>query len=78
MQRPLRKGLFIVDGNGDEVWISFKYENLPTFYFGCGRLGHGVQDCGEMSATDKDKAVEDFPYTAARGKYKFQKLIKKE
>ncbi|MBA0693003.1 hypothetical protein Goari_010519, partial [Gossypium aridum] len=29
----------------EKVWVSFKYENLPIFCFGCGRLGHGVKEC---------------------------------
>ncbi|MFQ6668326.1 hypothetical protein Gotur_034011 [Gossypium turneri] len=41
VQKPLRRGIFVSIGNGNRVWIPFNYETLPTFCFGCERLGHG-------------------------------------
>ncbi|MFQ6634407.1 hypothetical protein Gotur_011216, partial [Gossypium turneri] len=40
VQKPLRRGIFVSTGNGNKCWIPFKYEKLPTFCFGCGKLGH--------------------------------------
>ncbi|MFQ6654082.1 hypothetical protein Gotur_025197, partial [Gossypium turneri] len=40
VQKPLRRGIFVSTDNGNKFWIPFKYEKLPTFCFGCGRLGH--------------------------------------
>ncbi|MBA0736548.1 hypothetical protein Gogos_010090 [Gossypium gossypioides] len=45
VQKPLRRGIFVSIGNWNRFWIHFKYEKLPTFCFGCGRLGHGLQEC---------------------------------
>lgn len=44
VRRPLQRGVFISTKNLEKVWLPFKYENLPVFYFGCGRMGHGVKD----------------------------------
>ncbi|MBA0813634.1 hypothetical protein Gohar_027466 [Gossypium harknessii] len=53
VQRPLRRGIFVSTNAVSKVWVPFKYENLPMFYFGCGRLGHGdkmgrPQEYGEL------------------------------
>lgn len=32
---------------GREKWATIKYERLSDFYYGCGRLGHTSQHCGE-------------------------------
>ncbi|KAH1072662.1 hypothetical protein J1N35_024990 [Gossypium stocksii] len=45
VQKPLHRGIFVSIDNQRKSWISFKYEKLPTFYFGCGRIGHGLQEC---------------------------------
>ncbi|MBA0659485.1 hypothetical protein Goklo_011622, partial [Gossypium klotzschianum] len=46
-------------------WISFKYEKLPLFCFGCGRVGHGLSDCSLLNPAEKIKIREDPPYTMA-------------
>ncbi|MBA0759980.1 hypothetical protein Gotri_022782 [Gossypium trilobum] len=47
VQKPLRRGIFVLRDNGNRYWIPFKYEKLPKFYFGCGKLGHDLQECKE-------------------------------
>ncbi|MBA0754055.1 hypothetical protein Gogos_020329, partial [Gossypium gossypioides] len=47
VQKPLRRGIFVSVGNENRFWIPFKYEKLSTFCFGCGRLGHGLQESQE-------------------------------
>ncbi|GMN44333.1 hypothetical protein TIFTF001_013533 [Ficus carica] len=46
VSKPLRRGATVQLGsNGVMVWTSFKYERLPDFCFGCGRIGHGRLEC---------------------------------
>ncbi|MBA0809184.1 hypothetical protein Gohar_024856 [Gossypium harknessii] len=45
-------GIFVSSNGQGKIWLSFKYENLPTFCFGCGRVGHRVKDCTEILSGD--------------------------
>lgn len=56
VQKPLRRGVFVETSLEGEQWIAFKYENLSIFYFGCGRLGHGLKDCELSSPTVKESS----------------------
>ncbi|MBA0599983.1 hypothetical protein Gorai_006182, partial [Gossypium raimondii] len=47
----------------ERVWLTFKYENLLTFYFGCGKLGHGVKECEVIPLGEHGKGVDEFPYS---------------
>ncbi|XP_074265748.1 uncharacterized protein LOC141588192 [Silene latifolia] len=44
---PLKKLIHIKMSGDREVPFEVKYERLPTFCYGCGRLGHGEKDCEE-------------------------------
>lgn len=48
VRKPLRRGIFISSINIKKMWVPFKYENLPIFCFGCGRMGHGLADCTQI------------------------------
>lgn len=48
-----------------KVWLPFKYENLPTFYFYCGRMGHGIADCESVTTKVKQMGEDDRPYSVA-------------
>ncbi|MBA0878137.1 hypothetical protein Goshw_017310 [Gossypium schwendimanii] len=52
-------------GNGNRVWIPFKYEKLPTFCFGCGRLGHALQECTVIKPAEKNRIREVLPFSLA-------------
>ncbi|MBA0753132.1 hypothetical protein Gogos_021703, partial [Gossypium gossypioides] len=65
VQKPLRRGIFVSTGNQDKVWLSFNYENLPIFCFGCGRLGHGVKECNEIKPLEREKVEDEQPYSVA-------------
>ncbi|MFQ6651837.1 hypothetical protein Gotur_024004, partial [Gossypium turneri] len=65
VQKPLRRGIFVVTDHVSKVWIPFKYENLPMFYFGCGRMGHRLSTCTQISPARKIKISENPPYSVA-------------
>ena len=37
----------------DHFWQDIVYENIPTFYFVCGRLGHKDMQCSETAILEK-------------------------
>ncbi|MBA0841495.1 hypothetical protein Goarm_003983, partial [Gossypium armourianum] len=53
--RPLRRGIFVSTTAVNKVWVPFKYENLPMFYFGCGRMGHELSTCTQLTPDRKNK-----------------------
>lgn len=40
VSKPLKRRMKIKNTGADWFWITFKYKNIPTFYFICGILGH--------------------------------------
>ncbi|MBA0685278.1 hypothetical protein Goari_012949, partial [Gossypium aridum] len=65
VQKPLRRGIFVLIDNQRKSWISFKYEKLLTFYFGCGRMRHGLKECTGLTHAEKNKIRDDPPYFLA-------------
>lgn len=65
MQKPFSRGIFITMNGVDKVWFLFKYENLLSFCFECGRIGHALIDSVIISAIEKDKLIDNFPYSDA-------------
>ncbi|MBA0567157.1 hypothetical protein Golob_011913, partial [Gossypium lobatum] len=63
VQKPLRRGVLVAVDSQEKVWVSFKYEHLPIFCFGCGRLGHGVKECQVLSSVERERSDGDFPYS---------------
>ncbi|KAH1114470.1 hypothetical protein J1N35_007848 [Gossypium stocksii] len=63
VQKPLRRGIFVSPNRQGKTWLSFKYESLPTFCFGCDRLGHGVKDCTKIPLGDQVKTEDELPYS---------------
>ena len=50
--KPLRRGARIRLGSkGDVVWVDVRYERLPDFCFGCGKIGHGFRECSDPATT---------------------------
>ncbi|GMN48659.1 hypothetical protein TIFTF001_017816 [Ficus carica] len=46
VSKPLcRGGKVQLGSSGKTVWTVFKYERLPDFCYGCGRIGHGLIEC---------------------------------
>lgn len=46
LSRPLICGK-LIDYDGNQSWISFKYERLPNFCFHCGITKHPVTRCSK-------------------------------
>ena len=40
IDKPLRRGAYIANSDGERLWLMFKYERLPTICFICGKLRH--------------------------------------
>ncbi|KAA3474234.1 Endonuclease/exonuclease/phosphatase [Gossypium australe] len=65
VQKPLRRGIFVSSEDKIRSWIPFKFEKLPLFCFGCGRLNHGIKDCWLLNPAEKEKVRDDPPYSIA-------------
>ncbi|KAA3454786.1 ethylene-responsive transcription factor 2-like [Gossypium australe] len=65
VQKPFKKGIFVSSETSVKSWIPFKFEKLPIFCFGCGRMDHGLNDCLLINLTEKEKIREDPHYTIA-------------
>ncbi|KAA3460002.1 reverse transcriptase [Gossypium australe] len=65
VQKPLRRGIFASSGSSVNSGVPFKYEKLPIFCFGCGHMGHGLQDCEIVKLEDKKKIKDDPPFSVA-------------
>lgn len=61
----MRRGIFIGIGSDDQNWLPFKYENLPGFCFGCGVLGHVLNNFMEIMETVKELPEDEFSYSLA-------------
>ena len=47
--KPLCRGRKIELNDGEDSWVSFKYECLPNLCYWCGRLTHHDKDCSLWS-----------------------------
>ncbi|KAK3012595.1 hypothetical protein RJ639_009248 [Escallonia herrerae] len=45
IEKPFPKGFAMKREGKEDAWISFQYERLPDFCFGCGHLGHVKKWC---------------------------------
>lgn len=39
------------------VWVDFRYENMPTFCFYCGRLGHAGRGCEQKMVDSRNNCI---------------------
>lgn len=47
---------------GEVIWICFKYEKLPNFYYTCGKVRHTLKDYEEVVSNEKEDTNEDRGY----------------
>lgn len=47
-RKPVCPGVFLRRQNRKPVWLSFKYERLPTCCFKCGLLNHDIRNCPKI------------------------------
>lgn len=63
VNKPLRKGIFVEGYMENQKWLLFKYENLPSFCFGYGKLGHTLINCVKISADMKELPEDKLPFS---------------
>ena len=49
--KPLCRGRKVLLETGREIWVSFKYEKIPNFYYWCGFVSHDDKDCSKWLAS---------------------------
>lgn len=60
ISKPLKKGFFLKRAQNEDVWVNFKYERLSDYCYGCGRIGHTANECGDSkNVRDKKWAFND-------------------
>lgn len=62
LSKPLKRRIKLIKSGDDWYWISFKYENIPTFCFICGILGHSEKFCSQLFVTPEQEIIK--PYGA--------------
>ncbi|KAK4428982.1 hypothetical protein Salat_1198200 [Sesamum alatum] len=63
IRKPLQRQMQIRSPSGEELTVSFTYEKLPTFYYGCGVLGHIARDCIQRFGQGEEiRSEDDLPY----------------
>ena len=45
LNKPLQRGGYLLNGEGEKMRVTFKYERLPTVCYRCGILGHDNRHC---------------------------------
>ena len=62
VSKPLRRGCFVSDSEGNRTWLSFKYERLGMFCYFCGFVGHDLKHCAGFFAAEKNGTTMELQY----------------
>ena len=62
LSKPLWRGAFLADSNGQKYWVNFKYERLALFCHYCGLLGHDLRHCAQHFGATKNGEEADCQY----------------
>lgn len=60
LSKPLKRRMKVRKIGDEWFWINFKYENVPTFCFICGLLGHSDRYCGRLFDTPKIEIIKPY------------------
>ncbi|XP_075670080.1 uncharacterized protein LOC142639827 [Castanea sativa] len=53
LEKPIRRGGWVANPEGDKVRVGFKYERLVGVCYQCGKFGHEVKDCSEQGTSQQ-------------------------
>ena len=62
LSKPLRRGAFLANSNGQKYWVTFKCEHLALFCHYCGLLGHDLRHCAQHFGATKNGEEADCQY----------------
>ncbi|KAK4254228.1 hypothetical protein QN277_009635 [Acacia crassicarpa] len=48
LRKPLSSGFWLPRPDGQQVWISIRFEKLQNFCYNCGKIGHENKSCGSV------------------------------
>ncbi|XP_062088872.1 uncharacterized protein At4g02000-like [Humulus lupulus] len=60
LNSPLKRRMRLRKGNNEWIWVTFKYENVPTFCFICGKIGHSDKFCPKRFEMPEEDIVHPY------------------
>ena len=60
LDKPLRRGGYVLSPEGHRVWVHYKYERLPAFCNRCGVMGHTILHCPLQGPPDEPLLYGDW------------------
>lgn len=60
LSKPLKRRMKVRKTGNEWFWIVFKYENIPTFCFICGIIGHSDKFCSRLFDTPENEIIKPY------------------
>lgn len=60
LSKPLKRKMKVRKAGNEWFWIVFKYENVPTFCFICGIIGHSEKFCSRLFDTTESEITRPY------------------